>query len=274
MMFKEQIGKTMEVYVDDMLVKSKTAADYIAHLANTFVVLRKYRIKLNLLKCTFGVASGKFLGFMVNYQGIEANLEKIQGLIDIGSPSKTKEVQSLTGRVVALNKFISRATDKYIPLFDSLKSNKRFLWDDKCEQAFRSLQEYLSKLSLLPKPVEGEPLYLYLAVIEYAISGALVREEEKVQRSVSYISKRLIDAETRYPKIENLALALVITSRKLKPYFHSHTIRILTNYPLRQVFQKPDASGRLLKWAIKLNEFEIEFQPQPAIKGLDLATSS
>ena len=92
MIFKEQIGKTMEVYVNDMLVKSKTMVDHVVHLANTFAVLRKYRMKLNSLKCAFGVASRKFLGFMVNHRGIEANPEKIQALIDMRSPSKTKEV--------------------------------------------------------------------------------------------------------------------------------------------------------------------------------------
>ena len=146
-------------------------------------------MKLNLLKCAFGVASEKFLGFMVNHRGIEANPEKIQALIDMWSPTKMKEVQSLTGRVAALSRFISRVIDKCLPFFDSLKGSKRFLWDDKCEQAFRSLKEYLSKLPLLSKPVKGEPLYLYLAVTEYAISGALVREENKVQWPVYYISK-------------------------------------------------------------------------------------
>ena len=77
MMFREQIGKTMEVYEDDMLVKLKIATEHIAHLSDTFAVLRKYRIKLNPLKCAFGVASGKFLGFMVNHQGIKANPKKI-----------------------------------------------------------------------------------------------------------------------------------------------------------------------------------------------------
>ena len=172
-----------------MLVKSKIVVDHIAHLSDTFAVLRKYRMKQNPLKCAFGVASGKFLGFMVNYRGIEANPEKTQALIDMQSPSKTKEVQSFTGKVAALSRFISRATDKCLPFFDSLKGNKRFLWDDKYEQAFRSLKEHLSKLSLLSKPVEGEPLYLYLAVTEYAISGALMREENKVQWSMYYISK-------------------------------------------------------------------------------------
>ena len=133
MMFKEQIGKTIKVYVDDMLVKSKTTADHVAHLANAFVVLRKYRMKLNTLKCSFRVASGKFLGFMVNHRGIEASPEKIEALIDMRSPSKMKEVQSLTGRVAALSRFISRATGKCLPFFDSLKGNKRFLWADKCE---------------------------------------------------------------------------------------------------------------------------------------------
>ena len=117
----------MEMYVDDMLIKSKVASDHVAHLVKMFKILRAYRMKLNPLKCSFGVVSGKFLGFMVNQRGIEANPEKIQALLDMRSPSKTKEVQSLTGRVAALNRFISKATDKCIPFFESLKGNKRFL---------------------------------------------------------------------------------------------------------------------------------------------------
>ena len=94
------------------------------------------------------------------------------------------------------------------------------------------LKEYLSKPLLLSKPIEGEPLYLYLAVTEYVILGALVREEDKVQWPVYYISKRLVDVETKYPEIEKLALALVIAARKLRPYFHSHSVQVLTNYSL------------------------------------------
>ena len=187
------------------------------------------------------------------------------------SPSMTKEVQSLTGRVAAFNRFISKATDKCLTFFESLKGNKRFLWDDKCEQAFKALKEYLGKPPLLSKPVEGKPFFLYLAISEYAISRALIREEEKVQWRIYYISKRLIDVETRYLEIEKLTLALVIASRKQIPYFHSHTIHVLTNYPLRQVLQKSDTSGRLLKWAIELSQFDIEFVPRPAIKGQALA---
>ena len=119
----------------------------------------------------------------------------------------------------------------------------------------------MGKPPLLAKLVEGEPLFLYLAVSEYVISGALIIEEEKIQWSVYYINKCLIDAENRYPEMKKLALALVIALRKLRPYFHSHIIQVLTNYPLRQVLQKPYASGRLLKWAIELSQFDIEFLP-------------
>ena len=119
-----------------MLVKSRTTADHVAHLSHILAVLRRYQMKLNTLKCSFELASEKFLGFMVNHQGLEANPEKIQALIDMRSPSKTKEVQSFTEKVASLSRFISRATDKCLPFFDSLKGNKRFLWDEKCEQAF------------------------------------------------------------------------------------------------------------------------------------------
>ena len=145
-MFKEHISKTMEVYVDDMLVKSKVVSNHVAYLDDMFNILRTYRMKLNPPKYTFDVASRKFLGFMVNQRGIEANPEKIEALIDMRSPSRTNEVQSLIGRIIALNRFIYKAC---LPFFDSLKDNKRFLWDDKCEQAFRALKEYLGKPPLL-----------------------------------------------------------------------------------------------------------------------------
>ncbi|KAL5571033.1 hypothetical protein UlMin_020630 [Ulmus minor] len=113
-MFKDQIGKTMEVYVDDMLVKSLKTEEHIQNLKETFKILRRYKMKLNPSKCAFGVSSRKFLGFMVNHRGIEANPAKIQALLDMEPPRKIKEVQRLTGRIAALNRFISRVTDHSI----------------------------------------------------------------------------------------------------------------------------------------------------------------
>ncbi|KAL5563203.1 hypothetical protein UlMin_032950 [Ulmus minor] len=241
-MFKQQIGKTMEVYVDDMLVKSLKADEHINNLRESFEVLREYKMKLNPAKCAFGVTSGKFLGFMVNHRGIEANPAKIQALLNMESPRKVKEVQSLTGRVAALNRFISRATDKCQPFFRALRKGKDFSWTAECEQFFQELKTYLGRPPLLSKPQEGESLILYLAVSKGAVSSALIRDEEGIQWPIYYTSKSLLDAETRYPEVEKLALALMIAARKLRPYFQAHTIIVPTKFPLKQILQKPDTS--------------------------------
>ena len=134
------------------------------------------------------------------------------------TPSKdVKEVQSLKGKVAALNMFISRVTDKCLPFFCTLK--KSFEWTVKCQQAFEDLKAYLTSPSLLSPSKLGEELFLYLVVSLVAVSAALVREEESVQRLVYYTSRALQGAEERYPPMEKLAFALVTTARKLKPYF-------------------------------------------------------
>ena len=120
-MFAKLLGKSMEVYVDDMLVKSLRAEQHIQHLDEAFQTLGRYKMKLNPAKCAFGVASGKFLGFMVHQRGIEANPKKIQALLNMRSPVKIKDVQSLTGPIAALNRFIARATDRSLPFFKALK---------------------------------------------------------------------------------------------------------------------------------------------------------
>ena len=146
-MFVSQIGRNVQVYVDDMLVKSQREEDHLEDLRETFDTLRSYNIKLNQGKCAFGVTAGKFLGFMVSQREIEANPDKIWAIIKMKPPRNVKEVQSLNGKVAALNRFVSRATDKCLPFFRTLK--KSFEWIDKCQQAFEELKPYLSALPLL-----------------------------------------------------------------------------------------------------------------------------
>ena len=120
-MFSKHIRRNVEVYVDDMLVKSKEEKDHLDDLKEMFDTLKQYSMKLNPAKCTFGVSSRKFLGFMISQRGIEANPEKVRAILEMSSPKMIKEVQSLTRRVVALNMFISKATDKCLPFFKTLK---------------------------------------------------------------------------------------------------------------------------------------------------------
>ncbi|GFS38849.1 hypothetical protein Acr_00g0059790 [Actinidia rufa] len=227
--FKEQIGKTMEVYIDDMLVKSLQAADHIAHLEEAFGVLRNYRMMLNPSKCIFGVSSGKFLGFLVTNSGIKANPDQIQALIAMNSPISIHEVQQLTGRVVALNRFVSKSADKCLPFFRILRKNQAFQWGEESKTAFQQLKEYLGSPPLLSVLITSEELFLYLFVSTIAVSAVLIREDDRVQKPVYYVSKVLMGAETRYLKIEKLAYALMIAARKLRHNFQAHPIAVLTD---------------------------------------------
>ncbi|KAM1262615.1 hypothetical protein ACFX2G_028336 [Malus domestica] len=125
--FTEHIGKSMEVYVDDMLVKSKHADQHITNLSKTFTILKRYRMRLNPNKCAFGVSFGKFLGFMISQQGIEANPEKIKAILDMKEPVTSKDIQSLTGKVAALTRFIYKATNRCAIFFKALKGSKKYI---------------------------------------------------------------------------------------------------------------------------------------------------
>ena len=182
---------------------------------------------------------------MVSHRGIEANPGKIQVVLDIEAPRNIKEVQSLTGWVAALNKFVSKATDKCLLFFKVLK--KTFKWKDECQKAFQDLKAYLTAALLLSPSVPGEELYLYLAVSLHAVSLVLVKEERKIQKLVYYTSRALRGAERRYPMMEKLAFALVMASRKLRHYFQAHVINVLADHPLKKAMNKLEAVGRLIQ---------------------------
>ncbi|KAL6553217.1 hypothetical protein OROGR_007059 [Orobanche gracilis] len=142
-MFVDQIGKTMEVYIDDIVVKNLKIEDHLQDLTETFVILEKYNIKHNPKKCSFGVSAGKFLGHIVSQRGIEANPDKIKAILDMQESRNIKQVQRLTGCLAAQSRFISRLGDKSKPFFAAIK-NKKFAWSKESQTAVANIKEYLS----------------------------------------------------------------------------------------------------------------------------------
>jgi hypothetical protein len=201
-------------------------------------------MKLNPAKCTFGVSSEKFLGFMVSQRGIEANPENVKAFLDMQQLRTIKQLQQLTERIGALNQLISRSTDKCLPFFKTLR--KAFTWSEECEEAFNKLKEYLMNPPLLSQPTKEGILYLYLAVSP----STLIRKDMRVQKPMYFTSKVLHGAKERYPRIEKLAFALIVSARRLRSYFQAHAIRVLTEYLMKKILQKPDLSRRLVNSAI------------------------
>ena len=145
-----------------MLVKSLREDNHLGDVQKTFNTLQTYNMKLNSSKCAFRVTMGKFLGFMVSHRGIEVNPEKVRAIMELTPLKTVKEVQSLNGKIAALNKFVSKAMDKCLPFFRTLK--RSFEWINECQQMFENLKAYLSSPPLLSPSRLGEELYLYLVV--------------------------------------------------------------------------------------------------------------
>ena len=271
-MFRPLLDNTMEVYIDDMLVKSKQSPDHAAHLQQTFDLLKEYGMKLNPLKCAFGVNVGRFLGFMVTQRGIEANPVQLKTILQSPAPSSKKGIKQLTGWLAALGRFISQFIDQLKPFFTTLRGANRAEWNEECNQAFEAIKQYLTEPPILVSSEVGDTLYLYLAASNIAASTALFKEcGDAKLRPVFFVSKSLTDVETRYTHLERAALALRTATQKLRPYFQAHPVMVLTDLPLQGTINKSDLSGRMALWAMELSEYGIQYKPRLSKKGQVLA---
>src|SRR4051812_37833990 len=256
---KEQIGRNVQVYVDDIVIKTYKADTLLEDLRETFAALNKYIIKLNPKKCAFGVSAGKLLGYMVSARGIEANPEKVQAIAMMQEPTDIRGVQQLTGRLAALSRFISRLGERTLPFYQLLRKGEKFEWIEEARKAFADPKKTLSTPPILAVPKEGEKLYLYVAARNSVVSTTLVVERndegkvQSIQRPIYYLSMLLTKSQQRYPHYQKLLLAIIMTSRKVSHKFDEHPITIVSSAPLADILNNPGAIGRVAEWNIELS---------------------
>ena len=148
--FEPILGKTMDAYVDNMVVKSKEESDHIRDLTKVFAILKTHKLRLDAVKCAFGMSSKKFLGHLVTRQRIEVNPEQITTINNLVGPRTVKEIQKLTEMAAALNRFISKSSDKYRPFFKLLRKNIKFSWNEECKLTFQQFKRYLVNHCFFP----------------------------------------------------------------------------------------------------------------------------
>uniref|UniRef100_A0A2N9GU32 RNA-directed DNA polymerase n=1 Tax=Fagus sylvatica TaxID=28930 RepID=A0A2N9GU32_FAGSY len=247
-LFHDMIHHEIEVYVDDMIAKSRTAQDHLTDLRKLFQRLKKYQLRLNPNKCAFGVTSGKLLGFIVSGRGIEIDPAKLASLHSLLRPAS--------------------------PLFKLLRKDVKIKWTEDCQRAFDKIKEYLLNPPILVPPTPGRPLILYLTVQEASMGCMLGQQDEtgKKEQAIYYLSKKFTEPETRYLLVEKTCCALAWASKKLRQYMLYYTTWLVSRMdPIKYIFEKPALTGKIARWQVLLSEFDILFVARKAIKGQAIA---
>jgi hypothetical protein len=267
--FGEHIGRTVEAYVDDIVVKTKKASDLLSDHETTFKCLRAKGVKLNPEKCVFGVPRGMLLGFIVSERGIEANPEKIAAITNMGPIKDLRGVQRVMGCLATLSRFISCLGEKGLPLYRLLRKAERFTWTPEAEEALENLKALLTNAPILVPPAAGEALLIYVAATTQVVIAAVMVERREeghallIQRPVYFINEVLSETKVRYPQIQ--------TRWKLQHYFESHPVTVVSSFPLGEIIHSRKASSRIAKWAVELMGETLSFAPRKAIKSQVLA---
>jgi len=250
-MFHDFIEKFMQVYIDDIVVESSSERDHLDHLQQSFERMRKYGLKMNPLKCAFGIRTCDFLGFVVHKKGIEINQNKTKAILETKKLSTKKELQSLLGKSNFLRRFVSNLsgrTEAFSPLL-RLKKEDVFEWEPQHQKVFKEVKAYLMNPPVLLPPLRDKVMKLYIAASYNTIGNMLAQEDENgVEGAIYYLSRVLNDAETRYHLSEKLCLCLYFSCIKLKQYIKPIAVYVYSHFHIiKHMLSKPILHSRVGK---------------------------
>nr|GFB12031.1 reverse transcriptase domain-containing protein [Tanacetum cinerariifolium] len=192
--FENKMGRNIEVYVDDLVIKSHNESEMVRDIAETFQTLRKINMKLNPKKCSFGLAEGVFLGYVITPEGIKPCPDKTSAVLQLPSPQTIKEVQSLNGKLANLNRFLSKSAKKSLPLFQTLKKcikKSDFRWTTEAEHAFQQLKQHLSALPLDANGGKNIQANVDSKLVANQVLGTYVAKEDNMIKYLE-IAKSLV----------------------------------------------------------------------------------
>ncbi|OMO98613.1 reverse transcriptase [Corchorus capsularis] len=270
--FHDMMHVCIEDYVDDIVVKSKRVSDHFSDLRRVFERCRKYKLRMNPLKCAFGVTSGKFLGFMVHRKGIDVDPAKVAAIRELAPPVNQKQLKSLMGKLSYIRRFIPALGDIVAPFQSLLKKGVPFIWGEPQQKSLERVKEVLASPLTMTPPIKGQPMMLYLTSTNESIGGLLVQEVEGVERPVYYLSRCLHGSELNYSPIEKHCLSLVFATQKLRHYLLAHKVTVVTKSdPIRYILSRPILAGRAAKWLLLLGQFDLSVAQPKAIKSQALS---
>jgi hypothetical protein len=236
----------------------------------TLECTQKHGLKMNPNKCAFGVSVGEFLGFLVHEGGIEVGKKSVKAIDEVVPPTNLKEMQSLLGKINFVRRFISNLSQKVLPfsLLLRIKKDQKFVWGDEQQKFFDEIKRYMKEPPVLVPPQLNKPFKLYVAADTQTIGSALIQEFEGKERIVAYLSRKLLDPETRYSATEKLCLCVYYSCTKFRHYLLNVECVVYSKFDvIKHMLSMPILNGRIGKWILALSEFELKFESARGIKG-------
>jgi hypothetical protein len=274
--FGEHIGRTVEAYVDDIVVKTRKASDLLFDLETTFRCLKAKGVKLNPEKCLRSPLRHA-PGVHRLRAGHRGQLGENRGHHQHGAHQGLERSTEGHGMPCGPKPFHLAPRRKRLTFVPPLKEDRALHWTPEAEEALENLKALLTSAPILVPPAAGEALLIYVAATTQVVSAAIVVERREeghaspVQRPVYFISEVLSKTKICYPQIQKLLYAVILTRRKLRHYFESHPVTVVSSFPLGEIIQCREASGRIAKWAVEIMGETISFAPRKAIKSQVLA---
>lgn len=269
--FHDMIHGCTENYADDIVVKSRQKEKHLNNLRQVFDRARQYKLRMNPLKCAFGVSAGKFLGCM-HRNGISIDPSKAEDIKNMLPPNSVKQLKSFMGKVSYVMRFIPALSELMSAFQPLLKKGVPFVWKDSHNKAFEKVKSVLASPTTITIPVKGIPLILYLTSTPRSIGALLAQETNGVERPVYYLSRIIKGPERNYSAMEKHCLSLAFAMQKFRHYLLAHKVFVITRSdPIQFLLTRPALSGRIAKWLLLTSEFDITAVQPKAIKSQALA---
>lgn len=262
-------------YLDDIIIRSNTVAEHCNDLNNVFGCLQKFKLRANRSKCRFACSSIKYLGHIITTHGIKADPEKIEAIINRPSPINIKQLLSFLQTCSWYRRFIPQFAHVTQPLSRLTRKNIKWQWNNEEQHAFEHLKHLLTTSPILQQADDSKAFVIKTDASGYAIGAVLVQGESADEHPVEYASRLLTSAEINYSTIEREALAVVWATEKFRGYIDGGEVTVVSDHqPLKWLMSLKSPSGRLARWALKLQPFNLKILYTPGRSNLVADTLS
>lgn len=247
------------VYLDDVIICTPTFEKHVEVLQEVIERIRCAGLTLNREKCEFCKPELRYLGYVVNESGLLVDPEKVEAILQIPTPKNVTEVRRIVGVASWYRRFVPNFSTIVAPLTALTRKNAKFMWDNKCEEAFSKVKENLVQAPVLSCPNFDRPFFVQCDASDFGLGAVLLQKQDDEERVICYLSRSLTKMERKYSVTEKECLAVLFAIEKLRPYLEGTHFTVITDhYSLKWLNSIKDPVGRIARWAVRLQQYDFD----------------